>query len=214
MKPLANIMPLSFLLCLLMLAFLPLAQGAKAEELSDADWMAYFGTETAGPREYKVTTASPFGHEEFRERVDSKGTASVAGHKYRESAVIHDSGLLADKTIKTLVRTADDGLYERMNNGKEVKLVPRPLKTGHTWVNGKDTFTFEGIEDFDTSGKIIPACAKITVTSKGTGVDGNVTETRDVKYYERGKGLIYISVNNGSFEVTKILNAYAGTKRR
>jgi hypothetical protein len=101
-----------------------------------------------------------------------------------------------------------------MKNGKEVKLVPRPLKTGHTWVNGKDTFTFEGIEDFDTSGKIIPACAKITVTSNGTGVDGKLTETRDVKYYERGKGLIYISVNNGSFEVTKILSAYAGSKRR
>lgn len=205
---------LSFLIFLSALAFSSLAAHAKAGELSDADWMAYFGTETTGPREYKVTTVSPFGHEEFRERVDSKGTTSIAGHTYRESAAIHDSGLLADKTIKTFVRTAEDGLYERMKNGKEVTLVPRPLKTGHTWVNGKGTFTFEGIEDFDTSGRIVPSCAKITVTSQAAGVDGQVTETRDVKYYERGKGLIYVSVTNGSFEVTKVLSAYAGAKKR
>ena len=38
---------------------------------------------------------------------------------------------------------------------------------------------------------------KITVLSQETGADGTVKEGKDIKYYERGKGLIYKSGSNG-----------------
>jgi hypothetical protein len=115
--------------------------------------------------------------------------------------------------MKTFIRLSDDGLYERRDDGSEVRLVPRPLTAGQIWANGKETFKFEGIEDFETFDTPVPACLKITVLSQETGADGTVKEGKDIKYYERGKGLIYKSGNNGFFEVTKISSKYALSKQ-
>ncbi|HSL02103.1 MAG TPA: hypothetical protein VK901_01015 [Nitrospiraceae bacterium] len=96
-------------------------------------------------------------------------------------------------------------MYQRRDDGSEVRLVPRPLTAGQIWANGKETFKFEGIEDFETFNTTVPACLKITVISQETGADSTVKEGKDIKYYERGKGFIYKSGNNGFFDVTKIL---------
>ena len=142
-----------------------------------------------------------------------KGTVTIAGKEYRESVVLHDSGPFAYRVMKTFIRLADDGLYQRRDDGSEVRLVPRPLTAGQIWTNEKETFKFEGIEDFETFNTIVSACLKITVLSRETGADGTVKEGKDIKYYERGKGLIYKSGNNGFFDVTKISSKYALSKQ-
>ena len=147
--------------------------------------------------EFKVSTITPFGPQEFTQRVKPKGTVTIAGEEYRESVVLHDSGPFANRVMKTFLRLSDDGLYERRDDGSEVRLVPRPLTAGQIWINEKETFKFEGIEDFETFNTTVSACLKITVLSQETGADGTVKEGKDIKYYERGKGLIYKSGSNG-----------------
>ena len=90
-------------------------------------------------------------------------------------------------------------------------LAPRPLTIGQVWINGKEVYKFEGIEDFETFNTTVPACLKITVTSQGLDKAGKEKAVRDTKYYERGVGLIYKS-SDGAFSLTKILSRYAGAK--
>jgi hypothetical protein len=184
-----------------------------AQQLPDAEWAAYFGTEDSEPKEFKISMVTPFGPMEFTQRVKPKGIVSIAGKEYRKSTVLHDAGPFANRVIETFIRIADDGLYQRKENGEEELVVPRPLTVEQTWISGLETLKFEGIEDFETFDKTIPACLKITVSSQDLDKQGRGTENRGTKYYQRGKGLIYSSGTGPlSSEVTKILSQYAGKK--
>jgi hypothetical protein len=115
--------------------------------------------------------------------------------------------------METFIRIADNGLYQRKDNGEEILIAPRPLMVGQEWTTGLETLKVEGIEDFETFDKTISACLKITVSSQELDKEGKGTENRGTKYYQRGKGLIYSSgAGPLSSEITKILSQYAGKK--
>jgi hypothetical protein len=183
-----------------------------AQQLPDAEWMAYFNSEDTEPREFKVSIITMFGPQEFTQRVKPKGTVSIEGKQYRKSVVLHDSGPYANQTIEMFVRISDDGFYERKEDGSDVLLVPRPLVIGQSWVSGNETLKLEGIEDFETFNKTIPACLKITASSKEVTTEGKVKEGITTKYYERRKGLIYKSGTGVHGSMTKIIREYAGAK--
>ena len=180
-----------------------------AAELPDADWLAYLGADKDNITEYRITLLSPFGPKQFIQRQKPKGIIEFAGMRYRESVIVHDSGPFANRISKTFTRVSQDGLYERNEDGKELLLVPRPLVLGQIWKNGDDIYKFEKIEDFETFNATILDCAKITVKSENAGKNSQGTESTDIKYYERGKGLVYKSGTDGPFSVTKILSKYA-----
>jgi hypothetical protein len=178
--------------------------------------MAYFGVEDTEPKEFKISMITPFGPQEFTQRVKPKGTTSLGNKEYRKAVLLHDSGPFANRIMETLIRIADDGIYQRKDNGEEALIAPRPLTVGQEWTSGLETLKFEGIEDFETFDKTISACLKITVRSQELDKEGKGTENRGRKYYERGKGLIYSIYSSGtgplSSEITKILIQYAGKK--
>jgi len=80
---------------------------------------------------------------------------------------------------------------------------------GQTWQNGKKFYRFEGIEDFETFDASVPNCAKITVTEQDSNQDGKIMQSKEVKYYQKGKGFIYKSGNMGTFPYTKIRREYS-----
>lgn len=190
------------------LLFLLVTTGYTAE-MPDTDWLAYFGTDEDNITEYRITLISPFGPQQFIQRQKPKGIIEFAGMRYRELVIVHDSGPFANQISKTFTRVSQDGLYERNEDGNEVMLVPRPLVHGQIWKNGDDIYKFEGIEDFETFNATILDCAKITLQSENADENHKATELMDIKYYERGKGLIYKSGTNGQFSITKILSVYA-----
>lgn len=181
-----------------------------AQQLPDADWLAYFGARHAEPTEYMISTVSPFGSPlEFRQQERPKGTVSIDGREYTKSVLVHDSGPLANQTMETFIRVSEDGLYQRLSNGREFLLVPRPLAVGQTWSDDKGTLKFEGIENFETYKDTIPACLKITAISQESGIEEKSKEVRtETKYYQRGIGLIYKN-ESGGVPFTKILSRYA-----
>ena len=123
--------------------------------------------------------------------------------------IVHDSGPFANKISKTFTRVSQDGLFERKEDGKEILLVPRPLELGQIWKNGDEIYKFEGIEDFGTFNATIIDCVNITVQSENAEENHKAMKLKDIKCYERGKGLIYKSGTNGQFSITKILSEYA-----
>jgi hypothetical protein len=131
-----------------------------AQQLSDDDWMAYFGVEETRAAEFKISGLSLFGPQEYRQRVKPKGTTSIEGKKYRKSVILHDGGPLANRTIEIFIRLSEDGLYERQEDGTERLITPRPLSIGQTWTYGKEILTFEGIEDLETFNATVHSCAK------------------------------------------------------
>jgi len=204
-----------FLVLVLLILSLPLpaiADDNKILQLSDAEWMSYVGAEDTEPKEFKISIINPFvGPQEFTQRVKPKGTVSIGGRDYRKAILLHDSGPFADRIMESLTRIADDGFYQRKEEGRERLIAPRPLKVGQTWTSDKETLIFEGIEDFETFNTTIPACLKIKGTSQEVDLKGNATEVVATKYYERGKGLIYKS-ETSDFRTTMILSQYAGKK--
>lgn len=195
------------------LLFLLVSTGYTAE-MPDTDWLAYFGTDEDNITEYRITLISPFGPQQFIQRQKPKEIIEFAGIRYRESVILHDSGPFANRISKTFTRVTQDGLYERNEDEKELLLVPRPLELGQTWKNGDKIYKFEKIEDFETFNATILDCAKIIVQSEGGDENHKARELIDIKYYERGKGLIYKSGTNGPLSITKILSEYAARTDR
>ena len=215
MKNMVDAVRLTALGCILLAALLEVLSGisgrvpyAYAENISDTDWVSFFGSEDMQAMEFSVTMLTPFGEQHAIQKVTPKGKVTIDGKEYRESVVIHDKGFLANKVIKTHLRMSNDGLYERRSDGTEILLVPRPLEVGQKWKNGNETRHFNGIEDFETFKQTVPACARITVTTEELDLDGKTKVTKIIQYYERGKGLIYKGTDDGPLGVTKILNKY------
>jgi hypothetical protein len=98
------------------------ATNLYANQLPDSDWMAYFGAEDTVPREFKLSILTPFGPQEFTQRVKPKGSTAIEGREYRKSMVLHDSGLLANRIKEVFVRVANDGLFEWQEGGNEILL--------------------------------------------------------------------------------------------
>lgn len=113
--------------------------------------MAYFGAEDMEPKEFKISMITPFGPQEFTQRVKPKGATSIGNREYRKAILLHDSGPFANKIMDTFIRIAEDGLYQRTYNGEEAILAPRLLTVGQEWTAGLETLKFEGIEDFEHS---------------------------------------------------------------
>lgn len=179
-----------------------------AQQLPDSDWLAYLGGENAEPKEFLVSTVPLFGPSEFMQRVKPKGMVDLEGRTYRKSVILHDSGPLANQVIETFIRVSADGLYERKKDGSEILLAPRPLVVGQTWLNGTDQYKFEGIEDFETFKATVSDCLKFTVIQQEPTLSGQTQQVTGIRYYERGKGLIYKNVG-GEMPVTRILSQYA-----
>lgn len=182
-----------------------------AQQLPDSEWTAYFSSENTQPREFRVSILTLFGPQEFMQRVKPKGTVLMEGKQYRKAVVLHDSGPFANQIMESFVRVSEDGLYERREDGSEVLLAPRPLVIGQSWTNGNQTMKYEGLHEFESFNRSIPACLKITVVSKDLDLEDNLKEVLETKYYERGKGLIYKS-GTGKSSFTKILHEYAAMK--
>jgi hypothetical protein len=155
---------------------------------------------------------TPFGEQHAIQRVTPKGKVAIDGKEYEESVVVHDKGFLANKVIRTHVRMSSDGSYERKPDGTEILLVPRPLEVGQKWKNGNEARHFNGIENFETFNGAVPACARITVTTEESDLDGKSKVTQHTQYYERGKGLIYKGSDDGPLGFTKVLSMYASQR--
>lgn len=176
--------------------------------LSDDAWLAYFGSEWKETRDYYVKMETPVGPLDFIRREKWKGTQMFEGTEYRAATIVFDSGPYANRNVHVFTRVSPDGLYERQKDGKERLLVPRPLEAGQTWTGNGTTYTFEGIEDFETFDKTIQNCARITVVEVGAE-DPEKEPATTTKYYEKGKGLIYKSVTQGNFGFVSIWREYA-----
>jgi hypothetical protein len=179
-----------------------------AQQLPDADWMAYFGVEDTVPKEFIISTVPLFGPTDYLQHVKPKGTSSIDGREYRKSIVLHEAGPFANRTIETFTRVAHDGLYERQEDGAEKLIVPRPLVVGQIWMDGKQTLKFDGIEDFETFRATVPACIKITGTISDKDSEGKQRTETVTKYYEKNQGLIYKS-SSGYISLIRILSQYA-----
>lgn len=180
-----------------------------ADELSNKDWLEYFAPDEDEVVEYRITISSPFSTQHFNQREKNKGMVDLDGKRYRKSVVVFDSGPWANKSSEVFTLVSEKGLYQRKADGEEQLLVPRPLTSGQTWKNGEETYRFEGIEDFETFDTSVPKCVKITVTKKSSDKDGEIEESKEIKYYQKGKGLIYKSAEIDGFSSTKILKEYA-----
>lgn len=176
-----------------------------AMALSDEDWLAYFGNAVEETRDYYVKMQTPVRPRDFIRREKPKGTEVIDGKEYRASTVVFDSGPYANQVIQLFSRASEDGLYERRREGEEKILVPRPVEKGQTWIRDSTTYTFEGVENFETFDRTIEDCAKITAV----GADADEESETTTKYYEKGKGLVYKSVTKGNFGIVIIWREYA-----
>lgn len=183
-----------------------------AAELPDKDWLAYFSLDENQILEYRFIMATPFGVLNFNQKEKRKGTVEFDGKHYSRSVVVNDSGPFADKVSEVFTLISSKGVYERGSDGKERLLVPRPLRSGQTWQNGEEIYQFEGIEDFETFEASVPNCAKITITNQKMDQEGETPQSKEVKYYQKGKGFIYKSGSNNGFPYTKILREYSSSK--
>ena len=168
-----------FTLVLLLLFFV---SSAAAEPMSDEDWQQYFAPKARDEETYQATVTDIFGRPmTMIQKQRSKGEVTIDGQTFTKFVVLHDKGPFAGKPI-------------------EVLLVPRPLSIGQRWTSANAAFTFEGYEDYDTFGGVVKHCAKFTFSNE---------KTTGVKYYEKGRGLIFKNEGAGALGASKILRDYA-----
>lgn len=182
-----------------------------AAELPDKDWVAYFSPVDNQVVEYRIIMATPFGTQQGNLREKQKGTVEFDGKRYLKSVVVMDFGPMADKVTEVFTLISEKGKYERRGDETERLLVPRPLSSGEIWQNGEKFYRFEGIEDFETFDASVPNCVKITVINQNSEQKGKMNQLKAVKYYEKGKGLIYKSGSNNGFTYTKIRKEYSSS---
>lgn len=162
---------------------------AFSQEISDADWLAYF----AAPKKDKQWQVVMLG-EKGRMISRYKGDVKENGQNWEKYVSVTDVGPVKNMQLNSLSRVDARGLID-LEEGKESIIIPRPLKIKQEWKKGRSTIIVVAITELETINVTVKDCLKIEEKE-----DGKVSRT---KYYLKGHGLIHSESNQATISLIR-----------